>query len=104
MPLDDRLRRYALEIYMPESQGYDVACFIESDFPFLALHVGDIMNPRVWLPEAANLIESIPSQYGSVLRITGLEHFVIQTDNGYSQHKIGVFTERLDNIAESRQG
>ncbi len=95
-----RLKKYAIEVYAPGTRGSDVVCHIESDFPFLPIQNGDLLNPRVWDTHAQ--VNSDPSQFGIILRVIGTEHFIIETETGFSQHKLGIFTEALDDVAESR--
>ena len=96
-------KRYALEIYLPGNSGSDVACTIESDEPFLPIQRGDLINPRTWTSHyASNLASYRPSQYGILLRVIGIEHFIIQRDEGFSQHKLGIFTEAVDDLDTSR--
>ncbi len=95
-----RLKKYAIEVYAPGSRGMDVVCYIESDESFLPIQKGDLLNPRVW--ETSGAVNSEPSQFGMILRVTGIEHFIIQREPGFSQHKLGIFTEQVDDVQESR--
>jgi hypothetical protein len=52
------MTRYAIEIYPPGNCGYDVACRIESEEPFLPIHVGDLINTKTWPRESLSQIES----------------------------------------------
>lgn len=97
-----RLKKYALEVYAPGSRSLDVVCTIESDEPFLPIHVGDLLNPRTWDSHYCSAVNSQPSKFGIVLRVIGIEHYIFQKDEGFSQHKLGIFTEALDDVAESR--
>ena len=98
------MKRYALEIYLPGNAGTDVACSIESDEPFLPVQRGDLINPRTWTAHYSTNLQShvADRQNGAVLRVTGIEHFIIQRESGFSQHKLGVFTQAVDDVAESR--
>jgi hypothetical protein len=100
------VKRYAIEIYPPGNSGRDVACRIESDVPFLPFNVGDLINPRLWPSEAISSIESAIGnrKFGIVLRVTGVEHFIVQNDGEMVQHKLGIFTASLDDIEKSRPG
>jgi hypothetical protein len=97
-------KRYALEIYLPNNPGYDVACLLESDEPFLPIHKGDLINPATWTSHYVqnfNLFtKTEPNQF--ILRVTGIEHFLCQREEGMGPHKIGIFTELVKNEAESR--
>jgi hypothetical protein len=99
-------KRYVLEIYLPGNSGYDAACVIESDLPFLQIQKGDFINPRTWPSGySANLhayIDNNKYPYGIVLRVTAIEHFIILKQDGFTQHKLGIFTEAVDDVAESR--
>jgi hypothetical protein len=100
------LRKYALEIYRPGNRGDDVACTIESDEPFLLIQKGDLINPRTWTSHYYNNLFSLSDlsgrPHGVVLRVTGIEHFLVQTEQGFSQHKLGVFTEAVDDTDKAR--
>src|SRR5689334_9350498 len=94
---------YAIDIYLPGNPGTDIACTIESDLPFLPIQKGDLINPRTWTTHYFELHKSYhESKYGIVLRVTGVEHFIHQGESGFRQHRIGVFTEALDDLAASR--
>ena len=100
------MKPYTVEIYLPGNHGYDVACSLESDRPFLTIEKGDLINPRAWNSHyAQNCSADEHPPYGAVLRVTGIEHFLFQADDGsLTGHKIGVFTEALSDVAESRPG
>lgn len=99
-------KKYSLDIYLPGNPGYDVACHIESDDPFLPIQKGDIINPRTWSSHYSSLLKTSYNEserkYGIVLRVTGIEHFIMQNEGGFSQHKLGIFTEAIDDIPETR--
>lgn len=82
---------YALEIYLPGGTA-DVAAVFESDTPFMAINIGDILNPRLW--------KTFDYQ-GEVLRVVKLEHFIWETQ-GIVKHKIGVFTEAVSDDEGTR--
>lgn len=93
-------KKYALEILQPNKQGFAVACRIESDDPFLAINKGDTLNPSTWNLYCFDSIESEYSQsdYGTVLKVTGVEHSLVQREDGsISQHKITIFTVPVEN-------
>lgn len=96
--------KYQLEIYRPNNSGYDSCCFMESDSPFLPIQKGDLINPRTWNSHYSNIYTEFPEfEYGIILRVTGFEHFIVQREDGFiSSHKIGIFTEAISDIAESR--
>lgn len=93
-------KKYALEICQPDKDGYSTACVIESDDPFLAIQKGDILNPMSWNLYCADSIEAETQHfdYGVVLQVTGVEHSLVQRENGsISQHKITIFTLPVEN-------
>lgn len=93
-------KKYALEILQPDKQGYVAACRIESDDPFLSIHKGDTLNPSTWNLYCFDNVESEyeESAYGIVLKVTGVEHSLVQReDDSISQHKITVFTVPVEN-------
>lgn len=95
------MKKYALEIYLPGNSGYDVAYTIESDHPFMPIAKGDFINPRTWPTHNYQQIDHEQCPHGVLLRVTGLEHFITEV-NGVAKHKIGIFTEAIDDVAESR--
>jgi hypothetical protein len=98
------MKRYALEVYLPGNLGTDVACSIESDEPFLPIQRGDLINPRTWTAHYSGNLQSHVQEreYGVVLRVTGVEHFILQREVGFGQHKLGIFTEAVDDVEGSR--
>lgn len=89
-----------MEICQPDRQGFITACAIESDEPFLAIHRGDILNPSTWNLYCADSIEAdySESRYGVVLKVTGIEHALVQREDGsIRQHKITVFAVPVEN-------
>lgn len=91
---------YALEICQLDRQGFITTCAIESDNAFLAIHKGDIINPSTWNLYCPDNLEAEyrESKFGVVLKVTGIEHSLIQRENGsISQHKITVFTVPVEN-------
>ena len=94
---------YAIDIYLPGNPGTDIACTIESDLPFLPFQKGDLINPRTWTSHYCELLNSYhASEHGTLLRVTGVEHFIHQGETGFRQHRIGIFTESVDDVAEAR--
>jgi hypothetical protein len=65
-------KKYALEVLQPDKHGFVVACKIESDEPFLAIHKGDTLNPSTWNLYCFDSLESeyTESAYGTVLKVT----------------------------------
>ena len=93
-------KKYALEILQLDKQGFVVACKIESDEPFLAIHQGDTLNPSTWNLYCFDSVEGefAESVYGTVLKVTGVEHSLVQQEDGsISQHKIIIFTVPIEN-------
>jgi hypothetical protein len=98
------MKRYALEIYLPGNSGRDVTCLIESDEPFLPIQKGDVINPRSWTHHYFETLQSYhPSEFGVLLKVTGVEHFIFQREDGFSQHKLGIFSVAVDDLEESRK-
>jgi hypothetical protein len=94
------LKKYVLEIYQPGEKGFINACSLESDEPFLAIQKGDIINPSTWNLYCLDSLEAEyhQSNYGIVLKVTGVEHFLVQNEDGsVSQHKITVFVRVVEN-------
>jgi hypothetical protein len=93
-------KKYALEVLQPDEQGFVPACRIESDEPFLAIHRGDTLNPSTWNLYCFDSVEGeyAESAYGTVLQVTGIEHSLVQREDGsIRQHKITVFTIPVEN-------
>lgn len=98
-------KKYAIEVFAPGSRGYTSICSIKSDEPFLPIQKGDIINPVSWTEHYANLAkDSAPDcQHGAVFIVIAVEHFIVQTETGFRTHKIGLYTEALDDTADSRR-
>lgn len=93
-------RKYALEIYQPDGDGYLTVCSMESDVPFMAIHKGDYLNPSTWNLYCVDNLESEykESRYGTVLEVMGVEHALAQKENGaVTQHKLMIFAEPVEN-------
>ena len=100
MPAKTSVLKYALEIHQLDQENFLTTCTLESDDPFLAIQKGDIINPSTWNLYCLDNLEAEyrESNYGVVLRVTGIEHSLIQRENGsISQHKISVFTVPVEN-------
>lgn len=83
-------KRYQLEIYEPGG-ARDVRVFFESDTPFQSFQKGDLINPRTW-----------DGDYdGHVLGVVSVEHIIWNSREGV-KHKLCVFTEKVEDTAESR--
>ena len=99
------MKRYVLEIYLPDNPGSDSACLLDSDEPFLTIQKGDLINPRTWNSHYSGNLKASTDQktYGIVLRVTGAEHFISQREDGtIIEHRIGIFTEAVEDVAENR--
>lgn len=95
-------KQYAYEIYGPSDCGADIVGYIESDEPLLPIQRGDLLNPRTWDPHYAEIAyQSGGFKYGTILRVTGFEHFILESA-GHVKHKVGVFTEAVEDLAENR--
>jgi hypothetical protein len=95
-------KKYALEVFQLDQNNFINACNMESDEPFLPIHAGDFLNPSTWNLYCLDSIESAeyrpPGAYGIVLKVTGIEHSLVQKENGaISQHKISVYTVPVEN-------
>jgi hypothetical protein len=80
-----KLTEYSLEIYMPGSDDNLWMAF-SSPTPFMAIHVGDIINPSIWEGSQSPM---------KVLRATGVEHAIWEL-GGNVKHKIMIYTEEVD--------
>lgn len=101
------LKKYALEIYQSVEHGFVKACAMESDEPFLSIQKGDIINPSTWNLYCLDRLEAeySASSFGIVLKVTGIEHFLVQKEDGsVSQHRINVFTGLVENNQASLFG
>ena len=98
------MKQYGLEIYLPGNGGDDAVCVLESDQPFAPFQKGDLINPRSWPSLSHDGVQATVGYFphGAMLRVTGVEHFLVHTDKGLVQHKIGVFTEAFDDTAKNR--
>ena len=86
-------RRYILEVYEPGSVQ-DVAGVFESDEPFVAIQVGDLINDRVW--------DTAPGT-STVLRVTAVEHVLWKNRTGGDvEQKLCIYTERVADTEELR--
>jgi hypothetical protein len=97
--------KYMIDIYLPNNPGTDVTFHAESDKPFLPIQKGDLINPRTWNSHYSSSLRASTAEtpYGIILRVTGVEHFIVQQeDESLSRHGIGVFTEAVSDVAESR--
>jgi hypothetical protein len=96
--------KYELEIYLPGGKGYDVVDLISSEAPFLPITRGDIINPKTLGAQATlNLAQVLERfRHGCVLRVTGIEHFIVQVEGRVTRHRLGVFTEAIEDVDESR--
>ena len=98
---------YALHIYLPGNSGYDVGATLESEEPFLPIQRGDVINPRTfnshYASHARGDVDPEQFPHGIVLRVTGFEHFIVQNEeNEITRHGIGIFTEAIHDVAETR--
>src|SRR5688572_25031782 len=96
--------KYRLQFYVPGHRGYDVAHAVEADEPFHSINRGDIVNIASWPPHTASSLERAKEgfSYGIALRVTGVEHFIGESDGRVMTHALGIFTEAISNVAESR--
>lgn len=86
-------KRYELEIYAPgDTTGQDVLMTLDSDTPFMAIGVGDLLNPRLWADKSTN---------GDLLRVVGREHMIWKGEAG-TIHRLCLFTSNVPDTADER--
>lgn len=83
--------QYELEIFIPGSAD-DVWVKFASPTPFMAIHVGDIINPGTW--------EGSQSPQ-KVLQVVGVEHLIWEV-NGQVKHRLDVYTQEVAGTRELR--
>lgn len=88
-----KITEYILEIYEPGCTE-DVCIVFNSSNPFIAINVGDILNPTTW-PNAESAKD--------VLRVVNVEHLLWEI-NGDIKQKILIFTEAVQNTEDLRSG
>lgn len=90
-------KHYRLEVFAP-GEAEDAFQTMESDHPFMAMQIGDLLNPQGW------------SDYDNrhadkVYRIAGLEHVFRHVSMGGNwKHTILVFTTEEPDRREARPG
>ena len=74
---------YHVQVYVPGSRR-DLWLSLDSDTPFFAIHVGDLLDCSDWQgPKLARTI-----------RVIGLEHYLLPNGDGTVQHHaLKVFTD-----------
>ncbi len=90
------MERYCLEIYGEDDYDTPGGTFY-SEHPFLAIAVGDLLNPRGF-PYWTGRRED-----PGLLVVTKLEHIVFGTDKD-AKHKICVYTRYAPDNRETRAG
>ena len=81
------MKDYVLVIYSPYNT-FDVLAELNSETPFLAVNVGDSINPSAY--DLTNY-EELQSK---LLRVKAVQHFITLTDDlSRAKHKIEIFTE-----------
>lgn len=85
-------KKYKIEIFGPGNTT-DLLMYYKSSSPFMSIHSGDIINPVAWG------IKGFSSKY--VLQVKGVEHILWESKNEI-EHKICLFTEKIENTAEIR--
>lgn len=83
---------YILEIYKPNSVK-DVWITFNSPNPFMAISVGDIINPGVW-PGSES-----PK---TVLRVLNVEHIIYELNDAV-KHKMLIFTNEVAGTQDLRK-
>lgn len=96
---------YELHIHRPNNKIDDAFCILKSETPFMAINAGDLLNPRSWMSGGSNIYDENPEfEFGTVLRVTSLEHIIIQLeDETITRHQIMIFTEGVEDLEESRK-
>lgn len=85
------MKKYMLTIFAP-GNSYDGQISLESDEPFPAIHVGDLLNTRNWYN---------PDEQGRLYRAVNVEHVITcVTDNTY--FAVNIYTEAVEDTAEAR--
>jgi hypothetical protein len=84
---------YFLEVYVPGSAD-DVWVTFTASQPFVAISVGDILNPAFWPDNQSPM---------KVLRAVAVEH-IFWDNEGTTKQKVMVFTEEIDGTRELRRG
>jgi hypothetical protein len=84
---------YLLEIYEPGSFD-DVWMTFTSSQPFVAISVGDIVNPGLW-PDSRSPMK--------VLRVVAVEHIIWESE-GATKQKVMLFSREVDGTRELRAG
>jgi hypothetical protein len=101
MTMNQAPKKYALEVFQLNQNNFINACSMESDEPFLSFHAGDFLNPSTWNLYCFDNVESEKTEasaYGVVLKVMGIEHSLVQKENGtISQHKISIYTVPVEN-------
>ncbi len=78
--------RYKLEIYESKSVSR-VWMDFDSDLPFQAIHVGDLINTSTW-PNATSR--------QMALRVISVEYVIWADETGLAKHKLCVFTQEVE--------
>ncbi|GGY11292.1 hypothetical protein GCM10007160_42890 [Litchfieldella qijiaojingensis] len=76
---------YTLEVYEPNDDSC-VAAAYDSDTPFVAIAVGDYINPK-----SLNLANKV-----DMLKVTSVEHMLWQINGSHQVHKVCVRTQVVD--------
>src|SRR4051812_19454377 len=68
--------KYSLRIFSPGS-FVDVLCCLESKHPFAAFNRGDLISTMTLPSRCTESLKSQEMAYGVVLRVVGIEHFLL---------------------------
>ena len=89
MESNSKILKYVLEIYKPMDVD-NLWVRFESPFPFMAIHVGDVINPGLW--EGSETPQKM-------LRVLHVEHSIFEIGNRIT-HQTMIFTEQIDCIRD----
>lgn len=87
--------KYILQIF-PPNNVYDALVRLESDTPFQAVAVGELIDPRSYsLPDGDPLVISL-------MRVVSVLHVITQiNESAVGRHQINLFTEAVPNEPET---
>lgn len=83
--------KYVLEIYAPDSAD-DVIATVESDRPFAAMHIGELLNTQTLASASTR----------ALFQIVHIEHILWEAEESPA-HKICVYTKDVPDARQTRQ-
>jgi hypothetical protein len=81
--------QYRVEIY-ESSFINDASATFEASTPFMAIHVGDYIDHRIWL-DAGSVSSEIDKQ--QALRVKAINHLIWKIDGSHIGHSLSVLVE-----------